>query len=296
LIQQVILPKKSQQKFSRATITMRVNSLLSAGLVLFLPALAWAGKPLTVNAVLRGKKYSVSNVSTVSELQKCVEEQAGLEAAKQGVLFGGRKLKPKDILEDVGVEEGSVINIVPSSGKKSKTSSSRSSVVNVDGGNKEEASSSGGENIMQDMLKKAGVDGSQIDELLKSMPGGDGEMPNLQESMGMMQDMMNSPLFKEYMEDPEKLEQSRQMILSNPMMKSMMAGMPGFDEILSDPVKWRETMMAAADMYKSMGSDLMNMPGLDGMGGPGAFGLGGDAFGLGGSSSNALDELSEGED
>jgi hypothetical protein len=278
---------------------MRVNSLLSAGLVLFLPALAWAGKSLTVSAVLRGKKYSVSNVSTVSELQKSIEEQAGLEAAKQGVLFGGRKLKPKDILEDVGVEEGSVINIVPSSGKKSKTSSSSgSSVLNVDSGDKKEASG-GEQNMMEDMLKKAGVDSDQIDELLKSMPGGDGEMPSLQESMVMMQEMMNSPLFKEYMNDPERLEQSRQMILSNPMMKNMMAGMPGFDEILNDPVKWRETMIAAADMYKNMGSDLMNMPGMGGMGGPGAFGLGGDdsgAFGLGGSSSNALDELSEGED
>lgn len=193
---------------------------------------------MTVSAVLRGKKYSVSNVSTVSELQKSIEEQAGLEAAKQGVLFGGRKLKPKDILEDVGVEEGSVINIVPSSGKKSKTSSSSgSSVLNVDSGDKKEASG-GEQNLMEDMLKKAGVDSDQIDELLKSMPGGDGEMPSLQESMGMMQEMMNSPLFKEYMNDPERLEQSRQMILSNPMMKNMMAGMPGFDEILNDPVKW----------------------------------------------------------
>mmetsp|Transcript_17045 Transcript_17045/g.16470 ORF Transcript_17045/g.16470 Transcript_17045/m.16470 type:complete len:281 (-) Transcript_17045:59-901(-) len=280
---------------------MRVNSLLSAGLLILFPALAWAGKPLTVSAVLRGKKYSVSNVSTVGELQKSVEEQAGLDTAKQGVLFGGRKLKPKDILEDVGVEDGSVINIVPSSGKKSKSSSSGSSVVNVDssssGGG--DVSSGGEENMMQDMLKKAGIDTSQIDELMKAMPGGgDGEMPSMQESMGMMQDMMNSPLFKEYMNDPERLEQSRQMILQNPMMKNMMAGMPGFDEILNDPVKWRETMTAAADMYKSMGSDMMNS--MPGMGGAGAFGLGGSdngAFGgFGGSSTNALDELSEGED
>lgn len=253
-----------------------------------------------MDAVLRGKKYSVSNVSTVKELQMSVKEQAGLDVAKQGVLFGGRKLKPTDILEDVGVEDGSVINIVPSSGnKKSKSSAgTTSSVVNVNNG-ESNAKKEGG-NSMEEMLKKAGVDASQIDELMKSMPGGEnGQMPNLQESMGMMQDMMNSPLFKEYMNDPERLEQSRQMILNNPMMKSMMAGMPGFDEILNDPVKWRETMIAAADMYKNMGSDMMNsMAGMGG--GPGAFGLGGNdpgAFGMGGgSSSNALDELSEGEE
>eukprot|EP00560_Eucampia_antarctica_P008963 CAMPEP_0197825274 /NCGR_PEP_ID=MMETSP1437-20131217/2379_1 /TAXON_ID=49252 ORGANISM="Eucampia antarctica, Strain CCMP1452" /NCGR_SAMPLE_ID=MMETSP1437 /ASSEMBLY_ACC=CAM_ASM_001096 /LENGTH=104 /DNA_ID=CAMNT_0043425203 /DNA_START=245 /DNA_END=559 /DNA_ORIENTATION=- len=104
----------------------------------------------------------------------------------------------------------------------------------------------------------------------------------MKESMDMMQNMMNSPIFQEYMGDPEKLEQRRQMILSNPMIKSMMAGMPEMDEILNDPVKWRETMMAVAEIYKSMGGDLMksieyleNSPV---------------------NSPTALDELSEGED
>merc|ERR1719384_1597782 len=90
---------------------------------------------------------------------------------------------------------------------------------------------------------------------MKSMPGG-GEMPSIKESMEMMQGMMNSPIFQEFIRDPEKLEQTRKMILSNPMMKSMMTGMPGMDEILNDPTKWRESMIAAAEMYKNMGSDL----------------------------------------
>jgi hypothetical protein len=34
------------------------------------------------------------------------------------------------------------------------------------------------------------------------------------------------------MNDPAKLEESRQMILNNPMHKSMMAGMPGMDQLL----------------------------------------------------------------
>jgi hypothetical protein len=107
--------------------------------------------------------------------------------------------------------------------------------------------------------------------------------------------MMNSPIFQEYMDDPEKLEQSRQMILSNPMMKGMMASMPGFDDILNDPVKWRETMLAAASMYKNLGSDLGKMMEGGDMGGafggmPGGFG------GMPGIENAALDELSEGED
>ena len=133
-------------------------------------------------------------------------------------------------------------------------------------------------------MKNAGIDASQIDDLMKSMPGGGEGMPSMEESMKMMQEMVNSPMFDEYMNDPEKLEQSRQMILNNPMMKGMMAGMPGMDEILNDPVKWRETMIAAGNMYKNMGGDLMKAMQGDS-----------NSFDLSGASA-ALDELSEGED
>jgi len=233
-----------------------------------------AGKPLNVQVVLRGKKYDVGSVSTVKELQSTVEDQSGISSTKQGrVLFGGRKLKSADSLEDAGVEDGSVINIVPGkSGTVKKVPSSSATVP---------ADATGAGNMMESMLKRAGVDPAQMEELMKSMPGGEG-MPDMKESMDMMQTMMNSPIFQEYMNDPEKLEQSRQMILTNPMMKGMMAGMPGMDEILSDPVKWRETMLAAADMYKNMGSDLMKA--MDGMEDNSV------------NSPTALDELSEGED
>jgi len=249
-------------------------SLSSLFLVL---SVAYAGRPMNVQVVLRGKKYDVDSVSTVKELQTTVEDQSGISSTKQGrVLFGGRKLKSLDNLEDAGVEDGSVINIVPGkSGGAKKTSASSSATVPSDAG--------GAGNMMESMLKRAGVDPSQMEELMKSMPGGgEGGMPDMKESMDMMQSMMSSPIFQEYMSDPEKLEQSRQMILSNPMMKGMMAGMPGMDEILNDPVKWRETMLAAADMYKSMGSDLTKL--MEGM----------EDSSI--NSPTALDELSEGED
>jgi len=245
--------------------------LLSVFVVL---SVANAGKPLNVQVVLRGKKYDIDSVSTVKELQSTVQQQSGISSSSQGrVLFGGRKLKSVDSLEDAGVEDGSVINIVPGKSGGSKRVSSSSDVAPSD------TSSAG--NMMESMLKQAGLDPAQMEELMKSVPGG-GDMPDMKESMEMMQGMMNSPIFQEYMSDPAKLEQSRQMILSNPMMKSMMAGMPGMDEILNDPVKWRETMMAAAEMYKNMGGDLMKaMEGLE------------DSSI---NTPNALDELSEGED
>jgi len=255
---------------------MRLSMISLSSLFLVL-SVAYAGRPMNVQVVLRGKKYDVDSVSTVKELQTTVEDQSGISSTKQGrVLFGGRKLKSLDNLEDAGVEDGSVINIVPGkSGGAKKTSASSSATVPSDAG--------GAGNMMESMLKRAGVDPSQMEELMKSMPGGgEGGMPDMKESMDMMQSMMSSPIFQEYMSDPEKLEQSRQMILSNPMMKGMMAGMPGMDEILNDPVKWRETMLAAADMYKSMGSDLTKL--MEGM----------EDSSI--NSPTALDELSEGED
>ena len=45
---------------------------------------------------------------------------------------------------------------------------------------------------------------------------------------------MSNPLLQEMLTDPERLEQSRQAILNNPMMKSLFLGMPGFEELLND--------------------------------------------------------------
>jgi len=281
---------------------MRLSTIFSTSLLVIQAALT-AAKPLSVSVVLSGKKYSIQNVNTVSELQTSLESQSGVSSTKQKVLFGGKKLKTDDVLEDVGVEDGSVINVVPSKKNDKKKSSSTKGTVSTSGAAAAGAGAGGGDmdSMMKDMMEKAGVDPAQLDEMMQQMGGGG--MPSMEESMEAMQEMMNSPIFQEYMEDPEKLEQSRQMILTNPMMKGMMASMPGFDEILNDPVKWRETMTAAASMYKNMGSDLSKLMegGMGGMGGMGG-GFGGmpdmnmGGFGgLPGMDTAGLDDLSEGE-
>lgn len=188
---------------------------------------------------------------------------------------------------------------MPRSGKSKKVSAASSSssalACDADGGGAVEAADDGedsgaaddGGNVMEELLKQAGIDSSKFDDIMKSMGGGlggdGGGMPDMKQSMEMMQSMMNSPMFQQYFNDPERLEQSRQMIMDNPMMKSMMASLPGFEDILNDKVKWRETMMAAAKMYQDMGSMM-----------DGAFGEGGDFGSFGGNP--ALDELSEGDD
>lgn len=46
-------------------------------------------------------------------------------------------------------------------------------------------------------MKAAGVDSTQLDDLMKSMPGGGEGMPSMEESMKQMSEMMNSPIFQE---------------------------------------------------------------------------------------------------
>ena len=259
----------------------------------------------SVKVTLRGTTYDIDNVTTVAELQERVQEQTKDTSTKLKVLFDGKKLSSSDILANVGVTEGSQLNMVPAS-KKSSNTKKKSSTVATPPAASTTTSSSESTNPMKEMLEKSGIDASKIDELVESMGGGAGagdKMPSMQESMEMMGDMMNSPIFQEYMNDPDRLEESRQMILNNPMLKSMMAGMPGMEELLNDKDAWKEAMQAAADMYKNMDPQQM-MAMMGGAGGaPGAGGAGGlgDMAGLFegmdvSTKDLGLDELSEDED
>lgn len=233
---------------------------------------------------LRGKKYTIpEDVHTVPELRAALSLASGVvrtDLDKQSVLFQGTRLEPDAVLKDAGVTDGAALSMVPASGaaagggsgkRKKKAASSPSgsatssaaAAISASG----EASPSGGgmDAMLKEYMKNAGVDPAQLDDMMKSMGGGAGG--SLQEAMTAMSGLMQSPMFKEYMSDPEKLEQSRQMILNNPMLKGMMAGMPGMEELLNDKDAWKEAMMAAASIYETMDkNDLMKgiMSGLSG--------------------------------
>ena len=274
-------------------------------------------------------------MTTVRELQERLEEQSGIVPSKQGkILHQGKRVNNDVSLTEAGVVEGDQLNCVPakksssSSGSKKKSSSTTrsSSAPSTVASAGAAAGSGGGEtNSLADMMKGLGLDGSDIaggagggglDDMISKMmsggmgggPGGDGSgMPDMAESMKMMKELTSSPLFSEYMNDPEKLEEARQMILQNPMMKGMMMSMPGMSEILGDKEMWAQAMTAAAGIMQSMDPEdmikMMEMQGGaggmgmgGGMGGGGMPpGMGGDFFDMG-TSSSALDELSEGED
>ncbi|GAX22966.1 hypothetical protein FisN_15Hh139 [Fistulifera solaris] len=212
---------------------------------------------IDVQVTVRGKKYDISGVTTVKDLQEQLKE-SGVEPSQHTILFGGKRLEDDDVLSDAGVEDGAQLSVIPRiskpKAKKTKTAAapttSASPQMNADT-----------QSMMEQYMKNSGIDTSKLDEMMKSMGGGDG-MPDMQESLKQMSSMMNSPVFQDFMNDPENLEKSRQMILNNPMLKGMMSGMPGMDELLNDPVAWREAMMAAANMYKNMDpEDLMKAMG-----------------------------------
>lgn len=238
-----------------------------------------------LSVTLKGKEYEISNVNTVKDLKKKVQVASGVDVGEQGnVIFNGKQLESDTVLSDAGVDEGSKLNILPESGFPTKEE-------------------------IEGYLQQAGISKDKLDEMKKAfedMAGGTGGMPNLQESIKAMTDVMSSPIFQEMMSDPEKLEQSRQMIVNNPMMKGMMGSMPGMDVILNDPIAWRQAMQAAAELYKNMDTnDLMKamMAGASGSGSSDLAGLSDlDMFGNtmqtldnvdSSSAAAALNELSE---
>ena len=299
----LIVPQQQQQQ----------QQCIGAALI----GVASAAAPTPVSNVqvsLKGKKYQIDGVTTVSELQERLEEQSGIAPSKQGkILHNGKRLSAgadASSLSEAGVSEGDQLNCVPSK-KSSSTKKKASAAAAATSAAPAAVGSTGGGT--GDAL---GDLNDMVSKMMGGMGGGggggaDGEMPDMAESMKMMKELTNSPLFAEYMNSPDKLEESRQAILNNPMMKSMMGSMPGMSDLLADKDAWAQTMQAAAGIMQSMDpEDMIKMMeaqgmmggdgGMGGMGGgmpPGLGGMGGmgNMFD-GASASSALDELSEGED
>jgi Ubiquitin family len=240
-----------------------------------------AGTPIsTLSVTLRGQKYDVSDVATVQELQEQVSTLSGISIKQQGrVIFGGKRLPTETILSDVGISDGAHVNIVPStsSSKKKKSATATASVPPTTTATTTTTATPS--NPMSDFLKNSGMDTQQLDEMMKSLGGGNSDGPkSMEEGMKAMQEVMKSPILQDMLKDPEKLEQSRQMILNNPMLKSMLGSMPGMEDLLQDPVAWRQAMQAAAELYKSMDSETLMQAMMGGAEAAQSM-MGGDAIG-----------------
>lgn len=219
-----------------ATLSLLLDACLTLGglssllfyIQVILAVVVSASSPLKdLQVTLRGKKYDISDVTTVKELKEKVKEISG-NAKDHNVLFGGKKLAATVSLREAGVSDGDQLNMVPATGTKKKQSAA--TVASETAKEGESAADPETMAAMKEYLEQSGMDATQIEQMMQSM---DGKMPDLQESLQSMTQMMNSPMFQEYMSNPEMLEQSRQMILNNPMLKGMMGGMPGMEDLLN---------------------------------------------------------------
>ena len=106
-------------------------------------------------------------------------------------------------------------------------SSTASPAADADAGSSS-APSPGGFAGMDDLLSGLGMGGAGgADGDLSAMLAGlgAGGMPSdPKESLKMMQKMLSSPVITSYLESPEKIEQARQAVLSNAMMKVRVRG------------------------------------------------------------------------
>lgn len=67
-----------------------------------------------------------------------------------------------------------------------------------------------------------------------------------------MEQFLDSPMMKEFLENPEKLEESRLALLNNPMAMQMMKQMPGFEEIINDKDKFQQRMLESKTQFDAM--------------------------------------------
>lgn len=64
----------------------------------------------------------------------------------------------------------------------------------------------------------------------------------------MMNGLLNTPQFKDYLNNTEKQEQSREAILGSSFMQSILESDPEFANVVNDPEKWRASMEAAKSL------------------------------------------------
>lgn len=180
--------------------------------------------PIDVIVSVRGKKYEI-NAETVAEVLSKIETMANLESGQQNVLYRGKVLNQDDNLEDFGISNGDILNVVKR----------RVQRVNAD-----EPENSSDESVSTSIPNSFGTDN------MKNLPS-QMNPEEMKKAMEAMDKLLDSNVLDEFFNDEEKMENARLSILENSDEYEKM--MPGFKEqakdIASDPVKWKDAMQKA---------------------------------------------------
>jgi hypothetical protein len=175
--------------------------------------------------MLRGKTYTVEDVTTVSELQERIQEIAGANETGQ-VLFQGKELEPTDILRRVGVKEGATLILVPSSSSETEAETPPN---------------------FKDAFDQ--MDISDWQDLLGHINNVNKEEVStwLREGFGSMYDEMKKhwldPKYRKVIEDPKKIEAARILIVNNKQLRDAIEEVAGGKELLKSQKKFREYVL-----------------------------------------------------
>ncbi|EME29115.1 Peptidyl-prolyl cis-trans isomerase Mip [Galdieria sulphuraria] len=221
-----------------------------------------------------------TNIYTVHSLQEKIAEVSGIVADRQTLLYKGQVLDPDAPLANYSVSDGVTINVVrrvgaKPSGNNSKNHSdvsSSSETVSEDKKRTEASSSSASvglgtitEDTLSSYMKNLGMSStfpntdnqSQLSHLVQSLMGGaqsgSGDMGSMSE---MLSSIWQTPAMQEYLNDPEKLEASRQAVKNNPFLQPWIQADPEFSKVLNDPERWKESMEAAKMMFSKTGGGM----------------------------------------
>ncbi|GJQ14656.1 hypothetical protein GpartN1_g6447.t1 [Galdieria partita] len=222
-----------------------------------------------------------TNIYTVHSLQEKIAEVSGIVADRQTLLYKGQVLDPDAPLANYNVSDGVTINVVrrvgaKPSGNNSKNHSdvsSSSETVSEEKRRTDASSSSASvglgtitEDTLSSYMKNLGLSSSfpntdnqsQLNQLVQSLMGG---AQSGSGDMGSMSDMLSTiwqtPAMQEYLNDPDKLEASRQAVKNNPFLQPWIQADPEFSKVLNDPERWKESMEAAKMIFsKTSGGGL----------------------------------------
>ena len=177
---------------------------------------AYGASPRNVVASIRGKRYKIQAL-TVDEFSRKVESLVGLKVSDQSVLFRGKSLKASDNFEDLGIENGSILNVL----KGRKLSASK--------------------HVPKASIRPAKnhTNFEKFDDIM------DGVNPDdVKQTMAQLDSIINSGFLEELFADDEKLETARQQLLLNiDKYDSMIPGFRSkYERLASDPILWKKTL------------------------------------------------------
>lgn len=188
---------------------------------------------------LLDKKFKISGVSTVGELQLRVQRKSGVDPLKQGhVMFGDKRLSPTDVLSEVGVVDGAQLDLVPAtSAKIGATTSSESRTT------------------WNQLVSFAAACFDETRRLGKKRWKND--VPQtMMDLMFLVQKVVRSPIFQKYMTDPKELYAQIEIMRQFAQAVSFSTKMPlSMQEALKDPDAWRKLTLWYMEDIKNLDLD-----------------------------------------